>query len=176
MRPVEAFLFTGEQLDRKGRPRRVTIRRRDPVRRRNHPDHLAIVVELDYDQDGPYAVGVTVRKDSRAGYKGGRTGFSGREIQRLPLIRYINAALAFATAEGGPGKQVLAAGAELVSPRPGSKPSLVWVAREYRRHTKDGRSPAKEIAAKLGVPVNRVYQWIHEARLAGTLEPSPRRR
>lgn len=173
---MEAFLFTGEQLDRKGRPRRVTIRRRDPVRRRKHPDQLAIVVELDYDQDGPYAVGITVRKDSLAGYEGGRTGFSGREIQRLPLIRYINAALAFATAEGGPGRQVLAAGAELDQPQPGKRPSLTRVAREYRRHTKDGRSPAKEIAAEFGVPVNRVYQWIHEARLAGALEPSPRLR
>src|SRR5262245_3844450 len=152
------------------------MRRRDPVRGLDHPDHLSVAVELRYDRDGPYPVGVTVRKDRDAGYEGGRTGFSGRDIQRLPLSRYISAAVAFASAGGGPVRQVLAAGAKLDVPARGTKPSSDWVAREYQRHAVEGRSPAKEIAAKLRVPPNRVHQWIHEARQAGTLPPSPRRR
>lgn len=51
-----------------------------------------------------------------------------------------------------------------------------WVADEHRRHRAAGRSPAKEIAATMEAPVNRVHQWIHKAREFGDLEPSPRSR
>jgi hypothetical protein len=63
-------------------------------------------------------------------------------------------------------------------PQPG-KPNrgfYKWIAEEHRRHSRDGRSPAKEIAKEKGVPENRVHQWIHRARELGDLEASPRSR
>jgi hypothetical protein len=184
-------------------------------------DQLAVVVDLRFDDDGPYVTGIAVRKHPRAGYRGERTNVSPRDVQRSSLAPYVRAALAFAsTVEKPPPPQahpeeaargievrsfdprvetgwtynvgdvaedklkrgfevsqaVLDAGQALVPsalPR-GQKPPLKWVADQHRLHSKTpGLSPAKEIATGLDVPVNRVHQWIHEARKAGYLEPSP---
>jgi hypothetical protein len=186
-------------------------------------EQLAVVIDLRFDDDGPYVTGLTVRKHPRAGYRGERTNVSPRDVQRLPLAAYVRAALAFAsTAEKPPlprahpeeaalgipdprpfdprvesdrvvevgaaaeellergfevSQAALAAGAALAPPEMpprGKKPPLKWVADQHRLYSKTpGLSPAKEIAAALDVPLNRVHQWIHEARKKGYLEPSP---
>jgi hypothetical protein len=165
------FSLKAEGNDRRGRPKLLTV-----TRPRN-PDQLAITVELGYDRDGPYPIAVTVKKDPAAGYEGGRT-LSGRDIQRLSLGKYLRAAVAYATAEGGALQQMLAAGSKLDPPRrspQGSKPPPKWLAEQYVRHERAGRSPAQEIAKQRGVPVNRVYQWFHQERQAGRLPASSRR-
>ena len=57
---------------------------------------LAIAVDLNYDEAGPYVTGVSVRHHPLAGYKGGRTHVSARAVQRLSLAPVIKAALAYA--------------------------------------------------------------------------------
>jgi hypothetical protein len=56
----------------------------------------AVDFELRSDENGPFVVGVSVRRDWATGYRGEREPLSPREIQRLPLARFMNAALAFA--------------------------------------------------------------------------------
>jgi hypothetical protein len=61
-------------------------------------EHYAVAVELRHDEDGPYVLGVAVRRHVLAGYQAGqRTHVSPRDIQRLPLARFVSAALAFAS-------------------------------------------------------------------------------
>jgi hypothetical protein len=161
------FSFSAERPDRNGRTKLLTV-----TRPRSH-DQLEVTVELGYDDGKPYPVAVTVKT------AGGRTALSGRDIQRLALGRYLRAAVAYATAKGGALQQILAAGRKLDAPRRsprGSKPSSKWIAVQYLRYERAGRSPAQEIAKQRGVPVNRVYQWFHQERQGGRLPASPRHR
>lgn len=167
---AERWFFVGDKRDAKGRPHVVTV---IPP----GDDQFAVIVDVRHDRDGPYAVSVTFRKNRRAGHEEGRASLSGRRIQRLPLTRCITAALAYAS-ETTPAKAVQAA-AKLNPPRrtrQGTKPPPKWLKKRYEMHAKAGRSPAKEIAAERGVPVNRVHQWFHQERQAGRLPPSPRSR
>jgi hypothetical protein len=63
---------------------------------------LAVAVELRHDEDGPYVVGVAVRRHVLAGYNGRRTDVSPRAVQRLSLAPIIKAALAFASVTSEP--------------------------------------------------------------------------
>jgi hypothetical protein len=65
-------------------------------------ERYAVAVELRRDDDGPYVIGVTVRRTLLAGYTGGRTHVSPRDVQRLPLAAIIRAALAFASTVAKP--------------------------------------------------------------------------
>jgi hypothetical protein len=61
---------------------------------------LEVAVELRYDDAGPYVIGVAARSVAVAGHPDQRSSVSPRDVQRLPLARIVNAALAFAaTAE-----------------------------------------------------------------------------
>ena len=188
----------------------------------DNENQLAVIVDIRFDDDGPYVTGIAVRKHPSAGYRAERTNVAPRDVKRMPLAQYVSAALAFAGAAEKPPTPMerrtpyevaqrvevyphnpraetdalyrVGASAErpewlapvsqtvldlesifepVETPPQGKKPSLDWVAREHKRHTAEGRSPAQEIAATLGVPPNRVHQWFFEARKAGRLEPSP---
>jgi hypothetical protein len=65
-------------------------------------EHYAVAVEMRRDEDGPYVTGVTVRRHPLAGYAGQRTHVSPRDIQRLPLARFLKAALALASSAARP--------------------------------------------------------------------------
>lgn len=60
-------------------------------------DHLAVAVELRRDEDGPYVIGIAVRRHVLAGYTGLRTHVPPREVKRLELSRMVDAALGLAS-------------------------------------------------------------------------------
>jgi hypothetical protein len=151
---------------------------------------LAVGVEFRFEFEGPYVVGIAVRRHVIAGYDGGRTDVSLRQLQRASLRPIVDAASSYAktlfragsSTEGArvfrvddaliktldAREPIHAAAAELTRPpgpkRKSSKPPTAWIAMKYRNAERKGRKPAQEIARLKGVPVNRVYQWIHEAK------------
>jgi hypothetical protein len=92
-------MFQAEWRDNSGRYEPdlvVTVIPQEPGER------YAVSVELRHDDEGPYVTGVAVRRHVLAGYGGQRTHVSPRDVQRLPLARIVQAALAFASTAAKP--------------------------------------------------------------------------
>jgi hypothetical protein len=105
---------------------------------------------------------------------------SAREIRRLPLTAYVEAAVAYIT----PGGRFEALGRlrEIHLPRGlpkrGRSTSFYReIAEAYRRLRAQGKRPVPEIARRKRVDQNTVHQWVYRARQLGFLDkPLSRRR
>jgi hypothetical protein len=110
---------------------------------------------------------------------------SGRDLRRLPLGTYMDAAVAWAS----PPMFVLqhlsdsdAAWEEVgraVAPR--GRPAhntnfYIEIAEAYRALAVQGRRPVPEIARRKKVSPNTVHQWVYRARQLGLLEKPRRKR
>lgn len=103
---------------------------------------------------------------------------SPRDVRRLPLDRIVRAATV--TADRGPidaheeNRRIL-----VPRGRPKGERAITFykeVADFYRDCVSVGISPARELAKRKNTSENTAYQWIHQARKRGFLEPSPRSR
>ncbi len=153
---------------------------------------LAVDVRISYDTDGAYVVGIAAVRLPIVGYTGGRTHVSPRDVQRLPLAKIVQAALAYANVLGEPSLGVpkpdekpveVVAAERVLLPRgrpkggPGSMKFYKEIADAFKEFAlTPGVSPAKEIARRKRVDPNTAHQWIHRARKLGLLEASPRAR
>jgi hypothetical protein len=135
----------------------------------------AVAVEMRRDDAGYYVTSVSVRRHPEAdGWHGERTTVSPRDVQRLPLAKFVRTALA--VANSGTSAQRGAAVRKNLAPhaRPKRGKSASFyrkIGELHREYAKRGLSPAKEIARRMGVPENATYQWFHRARELGFLEP-----
>jgi hypothetical protein len=126
-------------------------------------EHYAVSVELRRDENGPYVVGVAVRRSVLAGYTGLRTHVSPRDVQRLPLARMVAAALAIASTATRPTGDERVQGSD---PGPSPVATLVegesaWVTYYDVGHADEWRElgfdlpPAMIEAGKILVPRGR---------------------
>jgi len=154
-------------------------------------EKYVVSVEVSLDEGGsPFVTGVTVRSTV------GRV--SPREVQRLPLARFMLAATSAVAAtdekwrnlitgevspffieELGEGQGWTYAARDVLVPRgrPQRGKSTKFyrdIANSYRDFATAGESPVRAIARRKRAPENTVHQWIHRARELGFLEPSPR--
>lgn len=138
-----------------GQKRRVTFAP-DPA----HPYYVTII--LDQFPENPIVTEILVREPVR--------GVSPREVRRLPLATYVQAALAEARKPGAHSRMVEAPKGQ---PRKGRSTGFYQeIADAYRSLQARGvPHPAKEIARRKRVDPNMVHQWVHVARRHGFLEP-----
>jgi hypothetical protein len=101
----------------------------------------AVGVEFRHDEEGPFVTGVAVRRHTWAdGWRGERTHVSARDIQRLPLTRIVQAALAAASTAVKPEQRTG------TSPTPGIGPGETsWI----------DEAPSEQFPGP---------QWLEEAR------------
>ena len=158
----------------------VTLIPHSPVDER---ERYAVVVDLRFDEDGPYVTGIAVRRDKMAGYRGKRTHVAPRAVQRLPLARITQAALAYASTATMPPP---IAGSRPFDPRVEASIGY-WEVGDHDSKIERGFTvPEPLIAAgeilapKPRQPLDRsaqFYKWIADQhRRYSSLGVSPRRR
>lgn len=144
-----------------------------PVEREIEPGVKMALLEPTYEPGSTAVIEIAVRRRD-----GGNV--STREIRRLPLKTVVDAALVAVSVpvaertEGDWLKRVRRASVPKKGPQHGhSYKFYKQLAAAHRRYASEGKRPAVEIAREMGVPANRVHQWILRARRMRLLEPSP---
>jgi hypothetical protein len=158
------------------------------VKREDLPYFVA--VELLRSEEGAVQpVGVSVRVAAPHPFPEGTDvelpSLSGRDLRRLPLGTYVDAAVAWASHPvfvlgnlANPDEAWERVG-RAVAPRgrPAHNTSFYSeIADAYRALTIQGKRPVPEIAKRKKVSPNTVHQWVYRARQLGLLEKPARRR
>jgi hypothetical protein len=159
------------------------------VRILGEDSRYAVDVEMVRDEHGrPRVTGVAVRTlwpTKRRGDPPWRTSFpagseppavSTRDVRRMPLATYVRAAVAIASSEAFPLERLMPARRGELARRlrralpPDARPDRTTefyrrVLEEVRALERSGvPAPATELARRMGVPPNRVHQWLFRAR------------